>query len=714
MRILFALMMALASAGAFAAPKYLILNEDNDHFFKYPASYMDEEHLKAYVDQIAEGGKVTHIHFCPTGGRASFDSKTWEPIWKGLEEYPEDKIWFLFRNWSKNAKALHDKGIDPYKVWIARCREKGISPWLAPRMNDMHDAAANLKRPYRSTTFWRTHRNLRLYPDYEKESWSHHQLNYAHQEVRDDAYAMIEELFERYDMDGLSICGNIWFPKETARESTPILSDFMRRIRRLADEWEKKRGHPIGLCAQIGGGPDDCRRNGYDVGALAKEGVFDWVICDTWRNGLNVPVEKWRAEFGGRDVKLIAGAHESSSCSGEAPYFAWEAGMFRGWADVLATAGVDGYHFWNLQYHPQEQFGVCHYGLDPRDTKDTERSYMTVLNGKLPFKLDKRRTLETKVGANTNGLVHVVLGFADRAPNTLDATLNGVKCVWEREAWVQKYLFIENHEGHEFEPRLGLQGRTLVFPAGTVKTGMNRLELGPTAGGEELVYFELKLVPDSTAPKAKIEREPHPDDNAYRWQPLFDKTLSNAEFKPGAWHYDAEGLLTPLLDEPIWSKAEYENYVLDLEYKMQEGGNSGVFIYISHLSEFPKYKIEVQLLDDYCAKHQGEEPYQYSGSLYGRAAARVINSKPVGEWNRMTIYCRGKNVHVVLNGIVVVDANLDDWTDPLVNPDGTQVPGWHRGFPALSTIPTKGRVGFQGKHEDTGLSARYVRIAPLY
>lgn len=211
----------------------------------------------------------------------------------------------------------------------------------------------------------------------------------------------------------------------------------------------------------------------------------------------------------------------------------------------------------------------------------------------------------------------------------------------------------------------------------------------------------------------KAPTEAHPDDNAYRWKPLFDKTLSNAEFQSGGWQYDAEGFLTPMQDVPIWTKAEYENYVLDLEYKMQPEGNSGVFIYISNLDKFPKYKIEVQLLDDYCEKHKGELPYQFTGSLYGRAPAREICSKAAGEWNRMTIYCRGKSVSVVLNGKAVVDANLDDWKDALVNPDGTTVPRWHRGFPALSTIPTKGRIGFQGKHEDTGVTIRYVRVAPL-
>jgi hypothetical protein len=93
---------------------------------------------------------------------------------------------------------------------------------------------------------------------------------------------------------------------------------------------------------------------------------------------------------------------------------------------------------------------------------------------------------------------------------------------------------------------------------------------------------------------------------------------------------------------------------------MDEGGNSGVFIYISNLDKFPSYKIEVQLLDDDSPKFKGKElPYQQSGSLYGRAPALEIASKPAGEWNRMTVFCQGKNVHVVLNGKAVVDALLE-------------------------------------------------------
>jgi len=125
-----------------AKPRVVAVNEDNDHYFKQDASLMTEEALVAYVDRLA-GGKVTHFVMCPSGQRPSYGSKAWEPIWTGLDEAGGQSQPWHYSGWARNAKLLFDRGIDPYHVWIRRCRERGISPWLSPRMNDR---AADVRR----------------------------------------------------------------------------------------------------------------------------------------------------------------------------------------------------------------------------------------------------------------------------------------------------------------------------------------------------------------------------------------------------------------------------------------------------------------------------------------------------------------------------------------------------------------------------------------
>ena len=200
----------------------------------------------------------------------------------------------------------------------------------------------------------------------------------------------------------------------------------------------------------------------------------------------------------------------------------------------------------------------------------------------------------------------------------------------------------------------------------------------------------------------------HPDSSD--WTPVFDRTLSNAEFKPGTWTYEADGCLVPKTGDSIFSKADYENFVVDLEYAMGKAGNSGLFLYDT---DHPKYKFEVQMMDDDDPSLVKELAYQKNGSIYGRAPARVNNARPAGEWNRMTVWCRGQKVRVCVNGVEQVNVDFADWKDALVNPDGTRVPKWHEGFPALSTIPTHGRIGFQGVHGETGVRIKYIRVKSL-
>jgi len=126
--LLFAVQLAAAAFGGGAVAKpILVYNEDDTHFLRK----VPREEYEKYLDSVCRGA-VTHFFMCPNAMRSNIDTKSIEPIWTALDEPGKDV------RWAEAAKWLHDNKIDPYAIWIARAREKGVSPWLSMRMNDIH------------------------------------------------------------------------------------------------------------------------------------------------------------------------------------------------------------------------------------------------------------------------------------------------------------------------------------------------------------------------------------------------------------------------------------------------------------------------------------------------------------------------------------------------------------------------------------------------
>ena len=55
-----------------------------------------------------------------------------------------------------------------------------------------------------------------------------------------------------------------------------------------------------------------------------------------------------------------------------------------------------------------------------------------------------------------------------------------------------------------------------------------------------------------------------------KWKPLFGKNLENANYNPEVWS-ETDGVLGAVKDESIWTKDEYENFELDLDFKTDVG-----------------------------------------------------------------------------------------------------------------------------------------------
>ncbi|SFD19527.1 protein of unknown function [Chitinophaga sp. CF118] len=116
---------------------------------------------------------------------------------------------------------------------------------------------------------------------------------------------------------------------------------------------------------------------------------------------------------------------------------------------------------------------------------------------------------------------------------------------------------------------------------------------------------------------------------------------------------------------------EYENYELSLEWKISEGGNSGI---IFSVHEDPKFGAtyltgpEMQVLDD--AKHpDGKITKHNSGDLYDLKKAVSNAAKPVGEWNKVRILKKDGHLTFWLNGTKTVETTIGsaEWKEMLAN-----------------------------------------------
>lgn len=212
------------------------------------------------------------------------------------------------------------------------------------------------------------------------------------------------------------------------------------------------------------------------------------------------------------------------------------------------------------------------------------------------------------------------------------------------------------------------------------------------------------------ASKLTLPMRTHPDSST--WSDLLANDLTNMKVPGSIWSY-RDGILAATEDQNIWTKATHGDCVLDFEFKFEPGANSGVFLYNSDETNWMPASVEIQISDDR-AKQWQEKPSSWrSGAFFGHQAASKSNVKPAGEWNRMTITTQGLRITVVLNGEVVNEIDLTQWSDGKLNPDGSEIPEWLQGKP-WKDLPSKGRLGFQGRHAGAGIEFRKAKLLRLW
>jgi hypothetical protein len=179
---------------------------------------------------------------------------------------------------------------------------------------------------------------------------------------------------------------------------------------------------------------------------------------------------------------------------------------------------------------------------------------------------------------------------------------------------------------------------------------------------------------------------------------MFDgKTLKGWQ-TTGNWIVEKDGVVTlkPRPGEKGWQRYDaylttdrkYKDFILDLEFKIGKGGNSGVFLRVGDRMSQVNTGFEIQILDT----HGLEKPGHHDcGGVIKTAAPSKNMAKPAGEWNRYVITCKGNHLKVIFNGEQIHDLQLDK--------------------SAVKDRPAKGYIGFQD--EAKRVWYRNVRIKEL-
>lgn len=220
----------------------------------------------------------------------------------------------------------------------------------------------------------------------------------------------------------------------------------------------------------------------------------------------------------------------------------------------------------------------------------------------------------------------------------------------------------------------------------------------------------MLYVASFTALVAQVPPANHPDTSTSGWHSLFNEDLSDADYPPGVWTFD-DGVLTASEDQTIWTRREYDNFILDLEFKTAEGTNSGVIVYATDTGNWIPNSVEIQIADDHAEQWATSPRTWQNGAIFGRLAADQSNVKKPGEWNHYTITCQDKMIWVMLNGEMITEMNMDEWTSATTNPDGSEIPAWLS--KPLAELPTRGYIGLQGKHAGAPVWFRNMKIREL-
>ncbi len=275
--------MKIARKKAASQQRRIMYNDDGNH----TQSFTTPEELIALRLKQLIGTQVDTISYCTGGGGMFWGHQA--KVGEVLGEFVTEKDNQYVKGIVSSLDALKALGTDPLAVAVDFGHKNGMEVFWSYRMNNIEDSFA---KPYFSR--WKREHPAYLlgkaedYDNYEytdpRKWWAG--LNFAEPAVRDYVLRIFEDVFTRYDIDGIDMD---WFrhPRffpETTEEKpvTPehiaMMNDFVRKVRALSEEVSVKRGRPLLISCRVPLSVERCLAIGLDVPTWLEEGLVDILV----------------------------------------------------------------------------------------------------------------------------------------------------------------------------------------------------------------------------------------------------------------------------------------------------------------------------------------------------------------------------------------------------------------------------------------------------
>lgn len=193
------------------------------------------------------------------------------------------------------------------------------------------------------------------------------------------------------------------------------------------------------------------------------------------------------------------------------------------------------------------------------------------------------------------------------------------------------------------------------------------------------------------------------------WRVLFDGTSMDAwrgyraDSVPSGWQIAGGALAKEARTGDIITKDQFADFELELEWKIGEAGNSGIFYRATEEYDRVYWSApEYQLLDDVKAD-DNKTRLTCAGAAYGLYPSPEGHVKRPGEWNTTRIVAKDAHVEHWLNGFKLLEYELGspDWDAKVTGSKFAEWPNFGRA--------RRGHIAIQGDHPGA-LAFRRIRI----